>query len=76
MQRGLKIVLDRRLIEKNAGAVAAIKSRLKPGGKGEIRLVLPLADRGKELEFVFPGATTSRPRSPACLRRSPALPKF
>ncbi len=30
------------VIEKNAGALAAIKSRLKPGGKGEIRLVLPL----------------------------------
>ena len=50
-----KIVLDRRLIEKNSGAVAAIKSRLKPGGKGEIRLVLPLGDRGKELELVVAG---------------------
>ena len=55
VQRGLRITLDRRLIEKNSDALAQIKSRLKPGGKGEIRLVMALGDRGKEVEIVMPG---------------------
>ncbi len=55
MQRGLKVVLDRRFVQLNAASVAALKSHLKPGGKGEIRLVLALEDRGREMEFVVPG---------------------
>ena len=73
VQRGLKLVLDRRLIEKNAGALAAIKSRLKPGGKGEIRLVLPLGDRGKELEFGISGRYDVSPSSAGILATTPGV---
>ena len=55
VQRGLRLVLDRRVIEKNPAVLAQLKARLKAGGKGEIRFVLPLADRGKEIEFGVPG---------------------
>jgi DNA polymerase-3 subunit alpha len=55
MQRGLKVVLDRRFVQSNATTIAALRSRLKPGDKGEIRIVLALEDWGRELEFVLPG---------------------
>ncbi len=55
VQRGLKVVLDQRVVQSNAATIAELKSHLKPGGKGEIRIVLALEDRGKEMEFVVPG---------------------
>jgi DNA polymerase-3 subunit alpha len=73
VQRGLKIVLDRRHIEKNSGAVAAIKARLKPGGKGEIRLVLRLADRGKELELSVSGRYDVSPTVAGMLATIPGV---
>ena len=62
-----------RCIEKNSGAMAAIKSRLKPGGKGEIRLVLPLDDRGKELEFSVPGRYDVSPARAGMLATIPGV---
>jgi DNA polymerase-3 subunit alpha len=73
VQRGLKIVLDRRVIEKNASAMAAIKSRLKPGGKGEIRLVLALGDRGKELELSVSGRYDVSPTIAGILATVPGV---
>jgi DNA polymerase-3 subunit alpha len=35
--------------------LAELKGSLKPGTKGEIRLVLALEDRGAEMELVLPG---------------------
>ena len=55
VQRGLKVVLDRRAHAEQRKHVAALKSHLKHGGKGEIRLVLALEDRGREVELVIPG---------------------
>jgi DNA polymerase-3 subunit alpha len=55
VQRGLKVVLDRRFVQTNVASIAELKSHLKPGGKGEIRIVLALEDRGREMEFVVPG---------------------
>ena len=73
VQRGLKLVLDRRLIEKNADPMALLKSRLKPGGKGEIRLVVTLGDRGKEIEFVVPGRYDVSPSSAGILATTPGV---
>ena len=72
VQRGLKLVLDRRVIEKNAGALAQIKARLKPG-KGEIRFVLPLADRGKEVELSAAGRYDVSPAMAGVLSTLPGV---
>jgi DNA polymerase-3 subunit alpha len=72
VQRGLRLVLDRRVIEKNAGALAQIKSRLKPG-KGEIRFVLELADRGKELELGTTGRYDVSPATAGMLSTLPGV---
>ena len=73
VQRGLRITLDRRLIEKNSDALAQIKARLKPGGKGEIRLVMALGDRGKEVEIVMPGRYDVSPTSAGILSTAPGV---
>ncbi len=71
VQRGLKLVLDHR----NASAkhVAVLKSHLKHGGKGEIRLVLPLMDRGREIELVIPGRYDVSPTRAGILSTTPGV---
>jgi DNA polymerase-3 subunit alpha len=73
VQRGLKLVLDRRLLQAGGASVAALKSQLKPGGKGEIRLVLPLEDRGREMEFVIPGRYDVSPARAGVLATVPGV---
>ncbi len=74
VQRGLRVVLDRRLIQGGkAGAIAALKGLLKPGGKGEIRLVLALDDRNRELEFALPGRYDVSPAQAGVLSTSPGV---
>jgi DNA polymerase-3 subunit alpha len=71
VQRGLKLVLDRR--QASAAAIAVLKSHLKPGGKGEIRIVLPLEDRGREIELVIPGRYDVSPARAGILSTSPGV---
>jgi DNA polymerase-3 subunit alpha len=55
VERGLRVVLDRRVVERRKSMLAELRGSLKPGPKGEIRLVLPLEDRGAEMELILPG---------------------
>ncbi|HEY7670359.1 MAG TPA: DNA polymerase III subunit alpha [Hyphomicrobium sp.] len=71
VQRGLKVVLDR--TRANAAAIAALKSHLKHGGKGEIRLVLPLEDRGREIELIIPGRYDVSPARAGILSTTPGV---
>jgi DNA polymerase III subunit alpha len=71
VQRGLKVVLDYR--QASAKHVAALKSHLKHGGKGEIRLVLALDDRGREVELVIPGRYDVSPARAGILQTTPGV---
>jgi DNA polymerase-3 subunit alpha len=73
VQRGLKLVLDRRLVQASANHVALLKSHLKHGGKGEIRLVLALEDRGREIELVIPGRYDVSPARAGVLATVPGV---
>jgi DNA polymerase-3 subunit alpha len=73
VQRGLKLVLDSRAIQQSKGSIAALKSQLKPGGQGEVRLILPLGDRGKEIELVIPGRYDVSPMRAGMLCATPAV---
>ncbi len=54
--RSLKMVLDPRAITTAASRLADVRSKLKPTQRGgDVRLVLPLDDRGREIEFTIPG---------------------
>ena len=55
VQKGLKVVLDRRTIEADKGPLDELKTLLKPGGKGTVCLSMALDDKGRELEIVLPG---------------------
>ncbi len=60
VNRGLRIVLDGRRITTTSKPLAEIKSLLKPGGKGEVKLQLEVAGvpgvaGGREIEIVLPG---------------------
>ncbi len=73
VQRGLKVVLDRRLVQSNTKSIATLKSQLKHGGKGEIRLVLALEDRGREVEIIIPGRYDVSPASAGILSTAPGV---
>ena len=74
VQRGLRVVLDRRLVQGGkSGAIAVLKALLKPGGKGEIRLVLALDDRNRELEFTLPGRYDVSPAQAGILSTTPGV---
>ncbi len=60
VQRGLKLVLDRRLLQSKKISLAALKAELRapsggPKSGGEIRVVLELDDRDRTLEIDLPG---------------------
>jgi DNA polymerase-3 subunit alpha len=73
VQRGLKLVLDRRAIQSAASSVAALKAQLKQGGQGEVRLILPLDDRGREVELVIPGRYDVSPMRAGMLSATPVV---
>ena len=54
--RNLKVVLDRRVLASNASRLADLRGYMKAAPRGgEVRIVLPLEDRGCEMEFILPG---------------------
>jgi DNA polymerase-3 subunit alpha len=54
--RNLKVVLDRKALLSKAAHIGDMHASLKPSARGgEVRLVLPLEDRGCEMEFLLPG---------------------
>jgi DNA polymerase III subunit alpha len=73
VQRGLKVVLDRHVLQNGGNPVAKLKSHLKQGGKGEIRLVVALEDRGREVELIIPGRYDVSPSSAGILSTAPGV---
>ncbi len=55
VQKGLRVMLDRRVIQGPKGRLDELKKLLKPGGRGEVKLVVELDDRGRVLELALPG---------------------
>ncbi len=54
--RNIKVVLDRKMLISKPAILADMRAHLKSAARGgEVRLVLPLADRGCEMEFLLPG---------------------
>ncbi|MEQ1670236.1 MAG: OB-fold nucleic acid binding domain-containing protein, partial [Hyphomicrobium sp.] len=54
--RNMKVVVDRKVLVTPASKFADMRGYLKPSARGgEVRIVLPLEDKGLEMEFVLPG---------------------
>ncbi len=61
--RNLKLVLDRKSVLAKAAPVSDVGKFLKPNARGgEIRIVLALDDRNREMEFLLPGRYDVSPR--------------
>ncbi|MBS0250863.1 MAG: DNA polymerase III subunit alpha, partial [Proteobacteria bacterium] len=61
--RNLKLVLDRKSVVANVAPVSEVSKYLRPNARGgEIRIVLPLEDRNREMEFVLAGRYDVSPR--------------
>jgi DNA polymerase-3 subunit alpha len=75
VQRGLKIVLDRRAIEGRSGrsALEELKGLLRSGGKGTLCLSVPLDDRGREVEFAMPGRFDISPAQRGAIATLPGV---
>ncbi len=72
VQRGLRIVLDARALATQQRLVGELKSSLKPG-RGEIRLSLPLWERGREMELVLPGRYDVSPNEAGYISSLPGV---
>ncbi|RTL63992.1 MAG: DNA polymerase III subunit alpha, partial [Hyphomicrobiales bacterium] len=72
VQRGLKVVLDKRAAQAK-GAMAELKSLLKPGGKGTIVIAMALEERGREIEFALPGRFDISPAQQGAISTVPGV---
>jgi DNA polymerase-3 subunit alpha len=73
VQRGLKVVLDRRALQGSKNGLAALKTRLKPGGKGIISISVELDDRGREVEIAMPGRFDISPAQKGAIATVPGV---
>ena len=78
LQRSLKVVLDARVLASRKATLAEIKSMLKPGGKGEIRFLLPFGavpgvEGGRDVEFTIPGKWDTSPEAQGELTALPGV---
>ena len=73
--RNLKIVLDRRIVQAGKARLGDIRRLLKPSVArgGEIRLIMPLEDRGKEMEWTLPGRFELSPQDLGKLSTVPGV---
>ena len=78
IQRGLRLVLDRRLLQSQKISLESLKSELKapvggPKSGGEIRVVLELDDRERTLEIDLPGRYDVGPKMQGHLSTIPGV---
>jgi DNA polymerase-3 subunit alpha len=73
VQRGLRVVLDRRTILGNKATLDDLKAMLKPGGKGTISLAMTLEEAGRELEITLPGSFDVSPVQKGALSTVPGV---
>jgi DNA polymerase-3 subunit alpha len=73
VQRGLKVVLDRRAIEGGKSPLGELKGLLRSGGKGMLCLSVPLDDQGREVEFAMPGRFDISPAQKGAIATLPGV---
>ncbi len=73
VQRGLKVVLDRRTLQSNKRALDELKALLRPGGKGIVCFSVPLEDKGREVEIAMPGRFDVSPAQKGAISAVPGV---
>ena len=54
-QKGMTILLDGAALDRDPRAIHELRGKLQEGGRGEVRLLLALATKGREVELRLPG---------------------
>ena len=54
-QRGLDVELDAAEYQRSSASLTELKALLEPGGRGEVRLILPLKEQGRVVIIRLPG---------------------
>jgi DNA polymerase III subunit alpha len=77
VQRGMTLVLDRRMLQQNKAKLDELKALLVPGmpgkGGGEVRFRIELEDRERELEFSLPGRFDVSPNQQGLISTVPGV---
>jgi DNA polymerase-3 subunit alpha len=73
VERGMKLVLDRGMVEARRLPWSDLKALLRPGGKGRVSLAVVLEDRGREVEFAVPGRFEISPSEKGALAAVPGV---
>jgi DNA polymerase III subunit alpha len=77
VQRGMTLVLDRRMIQQNRAKLDQLRALLVPGapgkGGGEVRFRIGLEDRERELEFALPGRFDVSPTQQGLISTIPGV---
>ena len=74
VQKLIRLFLDPTVLApaKRASAMAELRTHLRPGG-GEIRLVVPMADAGHEVELALPGRFDISPNQRGLMTTVPGV---
>jgi DNA polymerase-3 subunit alpha len=78
IERGLKLVMDPAVVASRRANIAELRTLLKPGGAagrkgGEVRLVMALGDRAREIEITLPGRYDVTPAQAGHLSTVPGV---
>ncbi len=79
IESGLTLTVDADVFGRAAAPVARLKSQMKPGSDlrtskgGEVRLIVPLPEYGRELEIILPGKFDVSPSQAGILSTVPGI---
>jgi len=73
VQKGVKVVLDGKCVERSRAPLDELSGLLKPGGRGTVCLSMSLADAGREVEIAFPGHFDVSPAQKGAISTVPGV---
>jgi DNA polymerase-3 subunit alpha len=73
VQKGVKVMLDGRVLNNTRGALDDLRQLLRPGGKSTVCFGIALSDAGQELEIALPGRFEVSPAQKSALQTVPGV---
>jgi DNA polymerase-3 subunit alpha len=73
VQKGVKVMLDGRVLNNTRGALDDLRQLLRPGGKNTVCFGIALSDAGQELEIALPGRFEVSPAQKSALQTVPGV---
>ncbi len=73
IQKGVKVILDGRVLNGSRSTIEDLRQLLKPGGKSTVCLGIALSDAGRELEISLPGRFEVSPAQKSALQTVPGV---